>query len=66
MNYYNDLDSRPVLESPEEMLKWTGLEELTRKTLREELLDAGLSPRLISELVTVSVLEKKPIKNVCH
>ncbi|KAF9599874.1 hypothetical protein IFM89_001820 [Coptis chinensis] len=51
--YYESFESRPVFESVEEMLKWAGLHELTTRTLEEELVDAGLSPLLISELVTV-------------
>ncbi|KAJ4950840.1 hypothetical protein NE237_027672 [Protea cynaroides] len=53
LKYYTDLDSRPVFETVDEMLKWSGLYRLTRRTLQEELVDAGLSPRIISELVTV-------------
>ncbi|RWW15803.1 hypothetical protein GW17_00020337 [Ensete ventricosum] len=51
--YYNDLESRPVFVTVEEMLKWSGLYGLTLRTLQEELADAGLSSRLVSELVTV-------------
>ncbi|KAK8965066.1 Farnesylcysteine lyase [Platanthera guangdongensis] len=51
--YYKDFESRPVFETVEEMLKWSGLYGNTRRTLKEELLDAGVSPLLISELVTV-------------
>ncbi|CAL9076593.1 unnamed protein product [Musa textilis] len=51
--YYNDFESRPVFETVEEMLKWSGLYGLTHRTLQEELADAGLSSRLVSELVTV-------------
>ncbi|XP_043722903.1 farnesylcysteine lyase-like [Telopea speciosissima] len=53
LKYYTDQTSRPVFETVDEMLKWSGLYGLTRRTLQEELVDAGLSPRLISELVTV-------------
>lgn len=53
MLYYKEFESRPVFETVDEMLKWSGLYELTRRTLKEELVDAGLSPCLISELVTV-------------
>ncbi|XP_078434829.1 farnesylcysteine lyase [Wolffia australiana] len=53
MNFYKELGDRPIFESPEEMLKWSGLHGLTKKSLREELALAGLSPLLISELVTV-------------
>ncbi|WOL17869.1 farnesylcysteine lyase [Canna indica] len=51
--YYTNLETRPVFETVEEMLKWSGLYGLTRRTLHEELVDAGMSSRLISELVTV-------------
>ncbi|KAG1328097.1 farnesylcysteine lyase [Cocos nucifera] len=51
--YYQGFESRPVFETVEEMLKWSNLYGLTRRTLQEELADAGLSPLLISELVTV-------------
>jgi len=53
MLYYKEFESRPVFETVDEMLKWSGLYELTRRTLEDELVDAGLSPCLISELVTV-------------
>ena len=53
LKYYKPFDSRPVFESVEEMLKWAGLYDLTTQTLEEELVDAGLSPLLIQELVTV-------------
>ena len=53
MLFYNDFESRPVFATVEEMLKWTGLHGLTRRTLEEELLDAGLNSRTIAELVTV-------------
>lgn len=55
MMFYKDLASRPVFESAEEMLRWAGLDGLTRRTLQEELAEAGLSSLLISELVTVSI-----------
>lgn len=51
--YYKGFESRPVFETVEEMLKWSNLYGFTRRTLQEELTDAGLSPLLISELVTV-------------
>ncbi|XP_040378835.1 farnesylcysteine lyase isoform X1 [Oryza brachyantha] len=51
--YYNGFESRPVFDSVEEMLKWSGLYDLTRRTLEEELVDAGLNSQTISELVTV-------------
>ncbi|XP_051189071.1 farnesylcysteine lyase [Lolium perenne] len=51
--YYNGFESRPVFDSVEEMLKWSGLYGLTQRTLEEELIDAGLNSQTISELVTV-------------
>lgn len=51
--YYTEVESRPVFETVEEMLEWTGLYPLTQRTLEEELTDAGFSQLLISELVTV-------------
>ncbi|KAL6542368.1 hypothetical protein OROMI_023970 [Orobanche minor] len=53
LKYYEDFESRPVFESVEGMLKWAGLYNLTRRTLGEELVEVGLSPILIQELVTV-------------
>ncbi|CAL5070964.1 unnamed protein product [Urochloa decumbens] len=53
MLFYNGVESRPAFATVEEMLKWTGLYGLTRRTLEEELLDAGLSSQTIAELVTV-------------
>ncbi|KAJ8618791.1 hypothetical protein MRB53_014977 [Persea americana] len=53
LRYYENLESRPVFSTVEEMLKWADLYGLTRRTLQEELAGAGLSQRLISELVTV-------------
>ena len=53
MFFYNGLESRPVFATVEEMLQWTGLYGLTRRTLEEELLDAGLNTQTIAELVTV-------------
>lgn len=53
MKYYQGIESRPVFGSVEEMLKWAGLFNLTTRPLEQELLDAGLSPLLIQELVTV-------------
>lgn len=53
LKYYEGFESRPVFETVEQMLKWSGLYNLTTRTLEEELLDAGLSARLIQELVTV-------------
>jgi prenylcysteine oxidase/farnesylcysteine lyase len=51
LRYYED--SRPIFYTVDEMLKWADLHEYTRHTLQKELVAAGLSPRLISELVTV-------------
>ncbi|KAJ8561394.1 hypothetical protein K7X08_027584 [Anisodus acutangulus] len=53
LKYYEGFESRPVFETAEEMLKWSGLYNLTTRTLQEELIDANLSPRLIEELATV-------------
>ncbi|XP_020182663.1 farnesylcysteine lyase [Aegilops tauschii subsp. strangulata] len=53
MLYYNGFESRPVFDNVEEMLKWSGLYGLTRRTLEDELIDAGLNTQTISELVTV-------------
>ncbi|KAK1283583.1 Farnesylcysteine lyase [Acorus calamus] len=52
MRYYEGVEDRPVFESVEEMLRWSGLYGLTQRTLREELVDVELSERFISELVT--------------
>ena len=60
LKYYEGFNTRPVFNSAESMLKWSGLYNLTRRTLEDELVDAGLSPLLINELVTVS-----SIKHVC-
>ncbi|XP_052197131.1 farnesylcysteine lyase isoform X2 [Diospyros lotus] len=53
LKYYESFESRPVFETVDEMLKWAGLQNLTARTLQEELVDAGLSTLLIQELVTV-------------
>ncbi|KAK9134964.1 hypothetical protein Syun_014294 [Stephania yunnanensis] len=53
LKFYEGFEERPVFGTVEEMLKWAGLYEYTARTLEEELVDAGLSPLLISELVTV-------------
>lgn len=53
LKYYESFETRPVFESVDEMLKWAGLYNLTARTLAMELADAGLSPLLIQELVTV-------------
>lgn len=53
LKYYESSDSRPVFSRVEDMVKWSGLYNLTRRTLEEELIDAGLSSLLIQELVTV-------------
>ncbi|XP_022159245.1 farnesylcysteine lyase isoform X2 [Momordica charantia] len=51
--YYESFESRPVFETVTEMLNWSGLYNLTTRTLFEELIDARLSRLLIQELVTV-------------
>ncbi|GLJ44512.1 hypothetical protein SUGI_0934390 [Cryptomeria japonica] len=51
LHYYDD--SRPIFNSVEEMLKWADLYEYTTQSLQAELVAAGLSSRLISELITV-------------
>ncbi|XP_078179315.1 farnesylcysteine lyase [Carex rostrata] len=51
--FYKEPEERPIFETVEEMLKWNDLYALTQRTLEQELIDAGLSARLISELVTV-------------
>lgn len=56
LKYYEGFESRPVFESVEEMLKWAGLYNLTTITLGETLMEVGLSPILIQELVTVRSL----------
>uniref|UniRef100_A0A7N2MQ38 Prenylcysteine lyase domain-containing protein n=1 Tax=Quercus lobata TaxID=97700 RepID=A0A7N2MQ38_QUELO len=53
LKYYERFESRPVFETVDEMLKWAGLYNLTTRTLQEELIDVGLSPLLIKELVTI-------------
>lgn len=53
VKYYEDPGSRPIFETVDEMLQWAGLYNLTTRTLRDELVDAGLSTSLINELVTV-------------
>ncbi|XP_047960485.1 farnesylcysteine lyase [Salvia hispanica] len=53
LRYYDGLESRPVFESVEAMLKWAGLFNLTTITLGEKLEEVGLSPILVEELVTV-------------
>lgn len=56
LRYYEDFESRPIFESVENMLKWAGLYDLTTRTLGKELLEVGLSPSLVQELVTVSYM----------
>ncbi|XP_023545088.1 farnesylcysteine lyase [Cucurbita pepo subsp. pepo] len=51
--YYEGFESRPVFETVNDMLNWSGLYNLTTRTLYEELIDARLSRLLIQELVTV-------------
>lgn len=53
LKYYDSFETRPVFETVDEMLKWAGLYNLTTRNLQEELIDVGLSPLLIQELVTV-------------
>lgn len=53
LKYYEGFETRPVFNGVEEMLKWSGLYNLTSRTLEEELIDAGMSSLLIAELVTV-------------
>ncbi|XP_073058029.1 farnesylcysteine lyase-like [Primulina eburnea] len=53
LRYYEDFESRPIFESVETMLKWAGLYDLTTRTLGKELVEVGLSPSLVQELVTV-------------
>lgn len=54
LKYYDDVESRPVFESVEEMLKWSGLYNLTQTTLEDVLSLANFSPTLMQELATVS------------
>lgn len=56
LKYYESFETRPTFETVEEMLKWAGLHSLTTQTLHEELVNLGLSPLLIQELVTVIIL----------
>lgn len=56
LKYYESFERRPVFESVDEMLKWAGLYNLTTRSLREEVLDVGLSRLLTQELVTVRFL----------
>ncbi|RDX61031.1 Farnesylcysteine lyase, partial [Mucuna pruriens] len=53
LKYYEEPGSRPIFETVDEMLQWAGLYNLTTRTLQDELVDAGLSTKLINELVTV-------------
>ncbi|XP_077231671.1 farnesylcysteine lyase-like [Tasmannia lanceolata] len=53
LRFYMSHESRPVFTTVEEMLKWADLYGLTQRTLQDELAAAGLSQRLISELITV-------------
>ncbi|XP_010547674.1 PREDICTED: farnesylcysteine lyase-like [Tarenaya hassleriana] len=53
LKYYKNPETRPIFETVEEMLKWSGLYNLTRRTLQEELSEAQLSPLLANELITV-------------
>ncbi|KAK6923712.1 Prenylcysteine lyase [Dillenia turbinata] len=53
LNYYKSFEERPAFETVDEMLKWAGLYNITKRTLHEELVDAAVSPLLIHELATV-------------
>eukprot|EP00262_Sarcandra_glabra_P003759 TRINITY_DN1453_c0_g2_i1.p1 TRINITY_DN1453_c0_g2~~TRINITY_DN1453_c0_g2_i1.p1 ORF type:complete len:510 (+),score=44.29 TRINITY_DN1453_c0_g2_i1:42-1532(+) len=53
LKYYEGFENRPVFSTVEEMLDWAGLYRLTSRTLEEVLTVAGLSAKLVSELVTV-------------
>lgn len=53
MKYYESFESRPIFETVDDMLKWADLYNLTAKTLESELAEAGLTPLLIQELITV-------------
>ncbi|KDP29468.1 hypothetical protein JCGZ_19297 [Jatropha curcas] len=53
LKYYEGFETRPTFETVEEMLKWAGLCNLTTHNLQEELMNVGVSPLLIQELVTV-------------
>lgn len=53
LKYYEGFESRQVFSTVDEMLKWSGLYNMTKRTLYEELIDARLSSKLIEELVTV-------------
>lgn len=50
LKYYQDPEERPVFESVEEMLKWTGLYDLTSTTLEDLMIRAKLSPSLMLQL----------------
>jgi prenylcysteine oxidase/farnesylcysteine lyase len=56
LKYYESLESRPIFDNVEGMLKWSGLYNLTKLTLQEKLSEAQLSPLLVNELVTVIFL----------
>ncbi|XP_010546320.1 PREDICTED: farnesylcysteine lyase isoform X2 [Tarenaya hassleriana] len=53
LKYYESPETRPVFDTVEEMLKWSGLYNLTRRALLEELSDAQMSPLLANELISV-------------
>lgn len=55
MKYYGSLESRPIFDNVEAMLKWSGLYNLTKVTLQDKLSEAQLSPLLVNELVTVTL-----------
>lgn len=62
--YYEGFETRPVFETVDKMLQWAGLYNLTTRTLAMELADAGLSPLLIRELVTVRTFPLQPFSRV--
>ncbi|WCJ37836.1 farnesylcysteine lyase [Euphorbia peplus] len=53
LKYYESFETRPIFDTVDGMLKWAGLHHLTTRTLHQQLLDLGLSPLLIQQLVTV-------------
>lgn len=53
LKYYESFESRPIFETVDDMLKWAGLYNLTAMTLESELAEAGITPLLTQELITV-------------
>lgn len=53
LKYYVSLETRPIFQTVDDMLKWAGLYNLTARTLESELAEAGVSLLMIQELVTV-------------